>query len=108
VNPNYFVFSTYEEEVGWLKKYLQSRLDWVEKQFIPVPRLSVQAGQKAELSATNGEIYFTLDGSDPRASGGNPSPTARVYQSPFVLGKKSRLFARARVDGRWSGPLVYP
>jgi len=108
VNPNYFVFSTYEEEVGWLKKYLQSRLDWIEKQFVPGPKLSLEAGQKAELLAANGEIYFTLDGSDPRASGGSPSPSARLYEAPFVVGKKSRLFARARVDGRWSGPLVYP
>jgi hypothetical protein len=74
VNPNYFVGSSYAEEVAWMKKFIQTRLDWMEKQFVPAPKASIKSqGQSrvAELSASDGEIYFTLNGSDPRTSGGN-------------------------------------
>jgi hypothetical protein len=110
INPNYFVGSSFEEEVNFMKKFIAARLDWIEKQFPPVPRLSVQAkGQgKAELSAPSGEIVFTLDGTDPRASGGGLSKTAEKYTGPVTLRAGQKLFARVKEDNRWSGPLVVP
>ena len=107
VNPNYFVGSSYEEEVSWMKKFIETRLNWIEKQFLPAPAMSVNApAGPVALRADRGEIHFTLDGSDPRASGGEVSPTARRYDQPLTLPKGARLFARARQDNRWSGPLV--
>ncbi len=112
VNPNYFVGSSYEEEVAWMKKYIQTRLDWMEKQFLPVPRLSLSPAQKnasprVELSAPSGEIYFTLDGTDPRASGGATSPAAKIYDGAVQLNPGTKLFARTRWEGRWSGPTAF-
>jgi hypothetical protein len=106
VNPNYFVGSTYEEEVSWMKKFIQTRLDWIEKQFLPVPRLSQKSGsQTAELLASEGQIYLTLNGTDPRASGGEVSPEARGYEGPIKLSPGTKLVARTHLDNRWSGPL---
>jgi len=112
VNPNYFVGSSYEEEVSWMKKYIQTRLDWIEKQFLPTPALSLapsqkNAGGRVELSAPIGEICFTLDGTDPRASGGATSPAAKVYDGPIQLTSGTKLFARTRSESRWSGPTVF-
>jgi hypothetical protein len=108
INPNYFVGSSYEEEVTWMKKFIEARFDWIEKQFPPMPKVVIRSeGQKtyAELSAS-GEIYFTLDGTDPRASGGEISKTARSYKTPFMLGRDAKIFARVRQENRWSGPFV--
>ena len=112
VNPNYFVGSSYEEEVAWMKKYIQTRLVWMEKQFLPVPGLSLSpaqknAGRRAELSAPSGEICFTLDGTDPRARGGATSQAAKIYDGPLQLNPGAKLFARTRWEGRWSGPTVF-
>ena len=110
INPNYFVGSSYDDEVAWMKKFIEARLDWMEKQFLPVPELAVKsagAGRSAELSAPAGEILFTLDGTDPRASGGEVSRSAQVCKSPLALESGAKLFARARQENRWSGPVVW-
>jgi len=111
VNPNYFVASSFEEEVSWMKTFIQSRLDWMQRQFLSAPRLSVDSsdssGRKAALSSADGLIYFTVDGTDPRARGGEPSSAARPYEGPIQLGKAAKLFARAGLESSWSGPTVF-
>jgi len=109
VNPNFFVGSSYEEEVTWMKKFIEARLAWMEKQFLPAPTLSRAAPDgPASLRAERGEIHYTLDGSDPRSRGGTVSPAARRYEQPFTPAKGARVFARVRQENRWSGPLVWP
>ena len=62
------------------------------------------------LALTNpnadGTIYFTLDGSDPRAYGvGTPASTAQVYSSPLSLTAPTTVRARVLVSGQWSALL---
>ena len=61
----------------------------------------------AGLSARGGEIHFTLDGTDPRASGGEISQAAQNYKAPIPLKPGAKLFARVREANRWGGPLIY-
>ena len=107
VNPNYFVGSSYQEEIDWMKKFLLTRLDWIDQQFPPLPRLKVPPAGPTELLADNGLIYFTLDGTDPRAAGGEAAPAARRYSTSIDLRKGAQLFARVRQENRWSAPLVF-
>jgi hypothetical protein len=110
INPNYFVGATYDQEISMLKNYIDKRFDWIEKQFPPMPELSLRgSGDKkmAELSARAGELHFTMDGTDPRAKGGEISKTAQNYKAPIALKPGAKLFARVRQANRWSGPLVY-
>ena len=109
INPNYYVGSTFEDELNFMKKFIQTRLDWITRQFPPVPRLAI-ADKKIELSAQgipSGEIYFTTDGSDPRVSGGNASNSAKTYSGALQLASGSKIFARVRQENRWGAPLVY-
>ncbi len=55
-----------------------------------------------ELSAPAGEIYYTLDGSDPRLSGGDIAPGARLYRDPLRLDSATTLRARVREGETWS------
>ena len=105
INPNWYVFSTYEEEVGWVKKFIDLRLAWMEAQFPAVPALGSTADQTT-LTTKTGEIYYTLDGTDPRAPGGEVAKGATLYKSGVAIAAGAKLFARTRVDGRWSGPRV--
>ena len=108
INPNYYTFSTYDEEVGWLKKYIESRLNWMDQQFPPVAELGVKdQGDRLTLLARAGGIYFTLDGTDPRAGGGGVSKSAQLYNSELIPPPGAKLFARVRLDNRWGGPLIW-
>ncbi len=62
----------------------------------------ISTGEAVALSAPAGEVYFTLDGSDPRRSGGSVSPAAQRAQGPVSLEGTGRLKARALHQGTWS------
>lgn len=54
------------------------------------------------LEAPAGEIYFTTDGSDPRASGGAISQSAQRYEASLVLTSTTTLHARVLEGETWS------
>lgn len=47
-------------------------------------------------------IYFTTDGSDPRAVGGMVASDAKVYAAPLRLAKRTTIKARSLHLGAWS------
>jgi len=104
VSPNWYVGDTYAEEVSWMKEWISNRLAWIEKQFLQPPTLESASG-KVTLAAAAGRVLYTLDGSDPRASGGAASANARTYEEP-VAGQGSKVvIARVQHNNRWSAPV---
>lgn len=108
--PNYYVGETYDDEVRYLKEWTRKRLAWIEAQFTAEPQIRPAKGGGpggVVLTAARGEIYYTRDGSDPRASGGRPAAGAlRVAgANPVSAPKGTTLKARAVYDGRWSPPV---
>ncbi|MEM9414575.1 MAG: lamin tail domain-containing protein [Planctomycetota bacterium] len=55
-----------------------------------------------ELTAPAGTIYYTLDGSDPRAIGGGLSANAIEYTGPILPGTNVKIRARVLDTGVWS------
>ena len=108
INPNYFVGDTYQEEIDWMKRWTSNRLAWIEKQFVAAPAVTRGAQLALTTTATNAQIYFTLDGADPRAAGGGVSAMAKTYESPLKVAKDGKVFARTRVGTRWSPPMILP
>jgi hypothetical protein len=112
VHPNRFVGKTYDEEVDWLKAWIRDRFAWIDSQGYPAPRVKVmemdQGGAlKIQLTGQVGRIFYTLDGSDPRLSGGTISSAAQEYKSPVRVESKQRLFARALSEyDLWSAPTI--
>jgi hypothetical protein len=110
INPNYFVGSSFDEEVLWMKKFIERRLEWMEQQFVPTPQIAVRSNGttwSATLKGSAGEVFYTLDGTDPRADGGGTSTAARSFKSPVTWERGATLFLRARQANRWSGPAVF-
>jgi len=109
--PNAFVGESFEEEISFLKKWVRQRIDWIDGEFMPPPAFSMPGGTighgaKLELRAREGKVYFTLNGSDPRAPGGGISPTAKPYQSSIVLEDSTTVIGRATDGTRWSYPVL--
>lgn len=108
INPNYFVGQTYREEIDWMKRWTSNRLSWIEQQFLPAPRIERGDTLAFSTPVPGGEIHFTMDGTDPRASGGTVSKAAQRYQAPVSAAPGRRVFARVHKDGRWSPPALLP
>ncbi len=63
---------------------------------------TVDPGSVATLTAPSGDIYYTLDGTDPRLQGGAVSPAARRATGSIALTESQRLRARVLDAGNWS------
>ncbi len=70
------------------------------------PGGTVPADFRVTMTASRGIIYYTLDGTDPRQSGGSINPVALVYEGGVPLGiapePDTRIRARLRIGSQWS------
>ena len=108
--PNSYVGQTYADEVNWMKQWVQTRITWIDKQFVAAPILFPKGGVASKennlVLRGSGKIYFTLDGTDPRSPGGGVSRSARLYSSAINLSQDATVFTRALQGTRWSYPAV--
>ncbi len=107
--PNYYVGRTYQDEINYVKEFTQKRLAWIDQQFVTAPQVNRPSSAGATdhpivLTSSLGRIYYTLDGTDPRAPGGAVSASAQPYSGPITLPQPGRLFARVFHENRWSPP----
>lgn len=92
-----------------MKNWLRDRADWVDSQYLAVPVISVPAGivtsgQEVLVAASSGVVYHTLEGSDPRVSGGGIAADAGTG-NVILLTADTKLTVRARASStRWSAP----
>ena len=63
---------------------------------------TVDAGSSATLAAPSGDLYYTVDGTDPRLQGGALAPAARQATGPIAINESQRLRARVLNAGNWS------
>lgn len=72
-------------EVEHLAAWLARRGDWIDQQFV-APPVVVESGGQRRISAPAGAwVVHTVDGSDPRASGGAPSGGAQLSAGTVVV-----------------------
>ena len=106
--PNFYVAPTWEDEMSWTSEWLEARIGWIDSQFVSLPERPdfsheggrVERGLGLEItSADEGDIFYTLDGSDPRGSRAVLGDGAILYEGPITIDANSRIVARVR-----SGP----
>jgi hypothetical protein len=121
-----FGVGSYQGEIYWLKVWFSNRFDFIDKELLAPPVLNREAGlvtvgATVTLAGPPGAtIYYTLDGSDPRALHGNIATNALVYIAAITLTNNVRLMARCRdlnhrndtggknppISSPWSGPTM--
>jgi hypothetical protein len=105
--------------IGQMKKWVLGRYLWIDSQFVPLPNFNRQPGQVSAGTVVTltpppgGTVYYTLNGTDPRASGGGVAAGAQSSTNAPVnltINANVRVFARAQRTGAWkstwSGPNV--
>jgi hypothetical protein len=120
------VSETWREQIDFIKEsWLRPRITWIDNQFVPAPRIShggadVEGAMDVSFALPpSGVLYYTLDGSDPRAPGGGISEKAILYSGGNVrVSDATPIMARvfdASVNPRgtglihthWSAPTVF-
>ena len=96
---------TYQSEVDWMRVWLLERAAWIDEQFVKPPQITMETDVPAgEALVTltcedqSGEIYYTLDGSDPRLFG--RSAAESILLVPEDAPKKV-LVPSGPVDASW-------
>lgn len=101
-------FANLQGEVNHLKNWLSQRADWIDSQFVEPPALTppggmVAVGTQVTLAASEGQIYYTLDGTDPKTAAGGLGPSAVLYSGPIVVTENVKVSTRLRVGAAtWS------
>ena len=91
--------SGWEREISHLKGWLKARTEWIDEQFFTPPTFNQNGGEvdanfQLTISSADGNVYYTLDGSDPRATGGLPSDTA-IMGTNTTLTETTTVISRA-------------
>lgn len=84
---------SYQAEVNLLKTWLSNRVDFMDTNFLALPRLSapggsITSGTQVTLtpaSKAGSYVIYTLDGTDPRLAGGVIAAGARSNLGPVTL-----------------------
>lgn len=88
-------------ETNNMKTWLENRSSWIDNQFTGLPTISRASGLvTAHVTTTitvppGTTVYYTTDGSDPRAVGGGFRPGIPSYSGPITIPSTMRLRARA-------------
>lgn len=92
--------SGWAAEVSNLANWLKTRAAWIDAQFVSPPLVQLDESYSpvsalVTLEAATGQIYYTLDGGDPRASGGSLASGALLYTAPFEVPPGTMINARS-------------
>ncbi len=103
---------TFSSAVSRLRSWLGNRVSWIDTQWLRPPRLSrpggkINPGTTVSITGSGGAIYYTLNGADPRRSGGSTSTDAIQYSGSISLDDNARIVARILAsNSRWSAPVA--
>ena len=93
---------------GWVATRNASIRSQFRYPFVPRPTFNHPGGEVAPgfaltMSAPAGTVYYTLDGTDPRAPGGAPSASALAWSAPLLIDAPRQIVARTLAGTNWCG-----
>lgn len=106
-----YTFRAWQTKVTEMKTWMTDRANYLDSQYEPLPSVLPESNLFVSSILVNmsptagGTIYYTTDGTDPRASGGGISRSAFAYSIPFNVTQRTRIIARTRDGANWSGPI---
>ncbi len=114
ISPEKALLNGFTNALHWganitqLRTWLKSRADWIDRNYLRPPFFNQDGGDvpdgfQVTILGTNGTIYYTTDGSDPRLLGGAISIVAQAFQLPFAIAAQTTVSARIHNGTNWSG-----
>lgn len=98
-------YGSYNAQIEHLKGWLTLRAQWIDSQFLAAPSAAASGGTITFTAPVGAELAYTLDGSDPRALGGDIAPGATVTASALTIPANANIHVRAyRADLRGTFP----
>jgi len=97
--------SGWEAEISHMKNWLVARTEWLDSQYLKPPVFNTPGGVIAQgfqlvMNSPDGQVFYTIDGSDPRAPGGLPS----AETIPFLGGPVEERLIDVDAVGRYLVP----
>ncbi|HEY1794292.1 MAG TPA: CotH kinase family protein [Opitutaceae bacterium] len=104
---------SWQGEIDNLQSWVNTRANWIDTQFVPAPSVQVSGSSRTLVPQPGTRMLYTLDGTDPRLSGGATAPAALASASPVTLpaaqGFAARSYAASVVGtfpgSPWSAPI---
>lgn len=93
-------YGDFAGEIDHLKDWLITRAEWIDSRWLAKPRVSVNletvpTGTSVIVSSTDGEVYYMLDGTDPRGEDGRIRSEAIEAAGEFIqINADTELVAR--------------
>ncbi len=102
----------YPAEVQHLLNWMQTRAVWMDRRMMfnpgsllpEPPQINISGNTATITGSGSGQLYFTLDGSDPRLIGGEIG--GQQYTGAITLDGPLVITARRRFGGQWSTPVT--
>jgi hypothetical protein len=94
----------YGGEISRIKDWITHRAQWIDAQFVPAPIVTGDDVTHTVFPAPGVQIAYTLDGTDPRQSGGGMAATATLTSNPVTVPATANLRVRSYRDG----PAAFP
>ncbi|MDF1711529.1 MAG: CotH kinase family protein [Akkermansiaceae bacterium] len=95
----------WEAEISHMKNWLAARIEWLDSQYLRTPAFNtpggiIPQGFQLVMGSPDGQVFYTLDGSDPRAPGGLPTSDS----IPFPGGPVQETLIDIDAVGRYLVP----
>jgi hypothetical protein len=100
-------------EIANMSSWLTARAQWIDGQFVAPPGAQLSGASRVLTPSPGSQIAYTLDGSDPRLTGGAMSASAQLSSAAVTLPAAQAYAARCYQASRigifpgspWSSPV---
>ena len=87
--------ATWQANIAAMSSWIGQRAQWIDQQFVAAPIVNPVGSTSVLLPPAGAQIAYTLDGSDPRLSGGGLAPAARLASGPVTIAAGQSFLARS-------------
>jgi hypothetical protein len=81
-------------EVAQLKDWITHRATWIDQQFVAAPTVSDNGTTITFTVPAGAQLAYTLDGSDPRALGGDLAPNVKLTDAALTVPSTANVHVR--------------
>ncbi len=78
-----------------MRTWFNNRATWIDQQFVAAPTRTTSGTNVTFTPPAGAQLAYTLDGSDPRALGGQVAPGTQLTSSPLTVSASANVHVRS-------------